>query len=94
MLRDNGISSISSVTFYKMLTNLCEMHFEALTLIMTLYNQNVITFFLFIHENICRRLSLEAPRAREALLMSTHDIYFHGERRKLYILTSFLYRAM
>ena len=43
---------------------------------------------LFLHENICCGYSLEAPRRGasndlgEALLMSTHNICFHGEIRK------------
>ena len=31
-------------------------------------------FFIFFHENLCYRYSLEAPT--EALLISTHDIGF------------------
>ena len=37
-------------------------------------------------ENICCGYSLEVPRLIEALLMSTHNICFHGEIRKISIL--------
>ena len=36
-----------------------------------------LIFFLFLHENICCGYSLEAP------LMSTHNICFCGEIRKV-----------
>ena len=43
-----------------------------------------IIVFLFPYENICCGYSLEVPRLGEALLMSTHNIHFHGEIRKKY----------
>ena len=38
-----------------------------------------LLFFLFLHVNICYEYSLEVP---QALLMSTHNIWFHAEIRK------------
>ena len=41
--------------------------------------------FLFLYENMCCGYSLEVP---EALLMSTHNICFHTEIRKISVLFS------
>ena len=41
----------------------------------------VLISFLFLHENICFGYSLEAPRRGAS--MSTHNICFHGEIRKI-----------
>ena len=41
--------------------------------------RKMLISFLFLHENICCWYSLEA----EALLMSTHNIGFRGEIRKI-----------
>ena len=42
-----------------------------------------IIFFIFLYENICCGYSLEA--SLEALIMSTHNICFHGEIRKIVV---------
>ena len=65
----------------------------------TFFNPKVLIFFLFLHENIYCGYSLEAPyqgasneypqhmfsgRLTKALLMSTHNICFRGEIRKIF----------
>ena len=42
-------------------------------------------FFLFLHENLCCGYSLKVPG--EFFLMSTRNIGFHGEIRKISILS-------
>ena len=46
-----------------------------------LFRRKVLNFFLFLHKNICCRYSVEATH--EVLLMSTHNICFCGEIRKI-----------
>ena len=46
----------------------------------TSFNQKVLMFFIFLHKNICCGTHLKC--LTEALLMSTHNICFHGEIRK------------
>ena len=41
-------------------------------------------FFLFLHENICWGYTLELECPIQVLLMSTHNICFCGELRKLF----------
>ena len=41
-------------------------------------------FFLFVHENVCCRYSL-AMRLSDACLMSTHDVSFRQQIRKVTI---------
>ena len=43
---------------------------------------DLMIFFFFFYKNICCGYSLEACHQGEALLMSTHSIYFHREIKK------------
>ena len=40
----------------------------------------------WLHENKCCGYLLEVPRITKAFLMSTHDIYFHAEIRKILVI--------
>ena len=57
-----------------------------------LFSAKKYYFFLFLHKNICSGYSIEA--LIEALLMSTHNICFHGEIRKIFTYYPLLSRAM
>ena len=49
-------------------------------------NQNVLIFFLFLHENICCGYSLEAPHRGAS--NEYHNICFHEEIKKnIYLVT-------
>ena len=57
------------------------------------FKQKVMVFFLCLHKNVCCGFSLEAPLS-EALLMSTHNICFHGETREILMLIPLLCGAI
>ena len=46
------------------------------------FNPKVLTFFLFLHENICCGYSLEAPH--RGISNEYHNICFRGEIRKIF----------
>ena len=48
---------------------------------MLFFNTKVLIFFLFLHENMLYVLNRSA--SMRTLLMSTHNICFHGEIRKI-----------
>ena len=53
------------------------------------FNPKVMQFFLFLHKNIYCGYSLEAPQ-----LISTHNICFRGEVRKMFTWYPLLSRPM
>ena len=52
------------------------------------FSQKVMTFLLFLHENMLWVL------IRSSLLMCTHNLCFHGEVRKIFIRYPFLSNVM
>ena len=96
------LEEIMLVMWVGICTSLEKIHFTI---------QKVLIYFLFLHENICCRYSLEVPqwgtsneypqytctlswRNAEGLQMSTHNICFCGEKRKIFSWYPLLSRPM